>query len=531
MKTLKTARGGKAAATARKALPAAGPGLREARRVSARRADGVAEVVAPARHSVTEVLAAHAAALDLGALPARVRATAALLVLDTVGCALGALALEDGRRLAAAVAAFGDAGPVTLWGRPGTAGPAAAAFVHGNLANFLDADETFRNFSHFCAGVVPAVLAAAEERNATGAQVVVATVAGYEVAARLALAIPNLTARPRGEAVEIGWSDGGGHSWLALAAAVGAGRIYNLDGEGLARAMGLAAFLAPLPTFGRWWHSFPMRMTKYMLYGATAQAGVLAARMAEDGVTGDGAILDGDGALWRMVGGVKFEAAPLLSPPGDPWWIDQAAFKLYPCSRLLHGALDGVAQVLGAARRAGFGWRDVAELEIGVQSAVLTHHYQNRAPAEAASACFSLPYVAALLCLEVPPGPDWLAPETLGRADVREMMARIRCVEEPRATRLVAEQLAEPGRAGFELGLATVRLMAGGRRFEAEVGAIAGDQWVEKMRLLPERIEAKFRRFAAAVLPAAAVEDVIAACRELEGLARVRPALKTLGQR
>lgn len=351
MKTLKTARGGKAAATARKALPAAGPGLREARRVSARRADGVAEVVAPARHSVTEVLAAHAAALDLGALPARVRATAALLVLDTVGCVLGALALEDGRRLAAAVAAFGDAGPVTLWGQPGTAGPAAAAFVHGNLANFLDADETFRNFSHFCAGVVPAVLAAAEERNATGAQVVVATVAGYEVAARLALAIPSLTARPRGEAVEIGWSDGGGHSWLALAAAVGAGRIYNLDGEGLARAMGLAAFLAPLPTFGRWWHSFPMRMTKYMLYGATAQAGVLAARMAEDGVTGDGAILDGDGALWRMVGGVKFEAAPLLSPPGDPWWIDQAAFKLYPCSRLLHGALDGVAQVLGAARR------------------------------------------------------------------------------------------------------------------------------------------------------------------------------------
>jgi len=51
------------------------------------------------------------------------------------------------------------------------------------------------------------------------------------------------------------------------------------------------------------------------------------------------------------------------------------------------------------------------------------------------------------------------------------------------------------------------------------------------MRLLPERIEAKFRRFAAAVLPAVAVEDVIAACRELEGLARVRPALKTLGQR
>jgi len=146
----------------------------------------VAEVTAPAGHSVTEVLAAHAAALDLGALPARVRTTAGLLVLDTVGCTLGALTLEDGRRLAATVTAFGEAGPVTLWGQPGTAGPAAAAFVHGNLANFLDADETFRNFSHFCAGVVPAVLAAAEERDATGAQVVVATVAGYEVAARLA---------------------------------------------------------------------------------------------------------------------------------------------------------------------------------------------------------------------------------------------------------------------------------------------------------------------------------------------------------
>ena len=493
---------------------------------------GVAEVDAPvSRQSVTEVLAGHAAALDLAALPARVRTTAGLLVLDTVGCALGALSLEDGRRLAAAVVAFGEAGPVTLWDQPGTAGPAAAAFVHGNLANFLDADETFRNFSHFCAGVVPAVLAAAEERNATGAQVVVATVAGYEVAARLALAIPNLTARRGGETVEIGWSDGGGHSWLALAAAVGAGHIYNLDGAGMARAMGLAAFLAPLPTFGRWWNSFPMRMTKYMLYGATAQAGVLAARMAKDGVTGDGAILDGDGALWNMVGGERFEAAPLLSPPGDPWWIDQAAFKIYPYSRQLHAALDGVAKVLGEARSAGFDSCDVTELKVGVQTAVLRHHYQNRAPADAASACFSLPYTAALLCLEVPPGPEWFAPKTLARADVREMMARICCVEEPRATRLIAQQLAESGRAGFERGLATVCLMVGGQRFEAEVGAIAGDQWVEEVRLPPARIQAKFRRFAAPVLPSAAVEDVIAACRDLEGLARVRPALKTLGRR
>ena len=70
-----------------------------------------------------------------------------------------------------------------------------------------------------------------------------------------------------------------------------------------------------------------------------------------------------------------------------------------------------------------------------------------------------------------------------------------------------------------------MRLTAGGQSFKAEVRAIAGDQWIAEKRLLPEQIEAKFRRFAAAVLPEAAVESAIATCRELESLASIRPML------
>ena len=73
-------------------------------------------------------------------------------------------------------------------------GPAGAAFLNGALAHSLDFDDTHAAASlHPGAPVIPAALAAGEMVGASGADVLAAIVAGYEITCRVALALP---ARP-----------------------------------------------------------------------------------------------------------------------------------------------------------------------------------------------------------------------------------------------------------------------------------------------------------------------------------------------
>jgi len=485
---------------------------------------------AHAGESLTAALCREAVSLRLADVPPSIAGTAALLVLDTVGCAVGALGVDEGRRHLAAAWTLGIDGAVGLWGGKGARlPPAGAALLHGNLANLLDAEDTFRNYTHFCAAVVPAALAVAEARDATGAAVLEAVIAGYEVAARLALALPILEAVPQPAGPpQIRWSENGGHSWVALPAAIACGRLLGLDEGRMAQALGLAAYAMPTPTFGRWWSSFPMTMGKYMLYGSAAEAGLSAAAMAAAGVTGDPEILDGENGLWRMAGAAAFSPAPLAAPFGQPWWLEQAAFKFYPCTRQIHAVLDAAAAAMREARAAGLGPADVEALALFVQGAVMTRHYQNRDPCDAPTGTFSLPQAAALVLLDVAPGPAWHRAATRDRHDLRALIGRVRCEEWPEATARVAEQLVRPGLAGFERNLARAELTAGGRRFAATVEHPRGDQWVDAARLSAGEIEDKFRAYTQGLLPAAAAEAAIDACRSLAEQASIASLLRPL---
>jgi 2-methylcitrate dehydratase PrpD len=359
--------------------------------------------------------------------------------------------------------------------------------------------------------------------------VLVAVIAGYEAAARLALALPILEATPQPDGPpKIRWSENGGHSWVALPAAIACGRLLQLDERKLAQALGLAAYAMPPPTFGRWWSRFPMTMGKYMLYGAAAAAGLTAAAMADAGVTGDPEILEGENGLWRMVGAAAFAPEPLQTPYGNPWWLEQAAFKLYPCTRQIHAVLDATGQAMQQLRDAELGAPDIEEVALFVQGAVMTRHYQNADPQDAATGTFSLPQAAALVLLGVPPGPEWHRAETRARAEVQALKARVRCQELPEATARIAAQLVRPGLAGFERNLARAEITAGGRTFAATVEQPRGDQWVGAAKLSAAEIEDKFRAYTQGLLPQPTAETVIETCRALADQASIFALLRPL---
>ena len=145
----------------------------------------------------------------------------------------------------------------------------AAALVNGVAAHVLDYDDVGLD-GHPSAVLFPAILAEGEAGGASGAEMLTAYVAGYEVWAELAAREPTPLHRK-------GWHPTSVRG--AVAAAAACAKLRGLDGNGAATAMAVAASMAAgvVANFGT--------LTKSFQVGRAAQAGVIAARLAQAGLT------------------------------------------------------------------------------------------------------------------------------------------------------------------------------------------------------------------------------------------------------
>ena len=144
-----------------------------------------------------------------------------------------------------------------------------AALVNGVAAHVLDYDDVSLD-GHPSAVLVPAILAQGEASGSSGAEMLAAYVAGYEVWAEL------LTRQP------IPLHRKGWHPSAVLgpvAAAAACAKLRNLDAKGVATAMAIAASMSAgvVANFGS--------MTKSFQVGRAGQSGVIAARLAQAGFT------------------------------------------------------------------------------------------------------------------------------------------------------------------------------------------------------------------------------------------------------
>src|SRR3979490_932354 len=142
---------------------------------------------------ITASLSVFTAGIRLDALPPELVNRARFLVLDLVGNIVRARHdAESTASFLAATRAMGMAsGNSGVFGDAARYTPAGAAFLNGALAHSLDFDDPHAAGSlHPGAPVIPAALAAGEMAGASGADVLAAIIAGYEVTCRVALALP-----------------------------------------------------------------------------------------------------------------------------------------------------------------------------------------------------------------------------------------------------------------------------------------------------------------------------------------------------
>lgn len=419
-------------------------------------------------------LAERWSALSFDELPAEVVEVGRHCLLDWLGCTLAGVAEPLAALLRQEVT---GGGPATIVATARTADVRTAALVNGATGHALDFDDTHTLLSgHPSAPVLPAALAAAEELDASGDRLLTAFVAGVEIECRVgALLAPGH--------YRAGWHATGTIGTLGAAAAVA--HLLGLDAGRVTHALALAATQAAgvKASFGT--------MAKPLHAGKAASDGLLAARLAARGFTGNPGVLEAPQGLAAAAGGGAPDPARLDRLEGR-WAIRDTLFKHHAACYLTHASINA-ASLLGEK----VGAEDVERVEVHVAADSLqVCHIAD--PVTGLEGKFSLRATTAMAML----GDDTadLSAYSDARMHDEDLVAlrdRIEVVPEPRRPATQAR---------------VVVLTRAGDRLEAEddtgrPAADLGRQW--------DRLAAKFRSLAAPVLGEARAAELRDAVREL----------------
>ncbi len=338
---------------------------------------------------ITRMLAEYVAGLRLADVPPPVVDRAKSLTLDLVGIIIRASVEADSTPcLRATLATLGLDGPGPC-GVPGTDwryAPPVAALVNGMLGHSLDFDDTHADSSlHPSAPVVPAALAVGEAVGASGAEIIAAIIAGYEVCCRLGMALDPTAHYARGfhPTATAG----------TFGAAAAAAKLYGLDAAGIATAFGIsgsqAAGSLQFLANGAW--------NKRWQVGQAAMNGVMAAALARNGFVAASEPLEGKhGFLAGYSDGA--DPARAVAGLGTVYETVRVGVKPYPSCRYTHAALAGLAAIRAEQGLDGSGFLAVTvglhQNGIMLTGAPLAEKRRSRSVVDGQ---FSMPFTAAVM--------------------------------------------------------------------------------------------------------------------------------------
>src|ERR1700730_3828139 len=236
--------------------------------------------------TLTNTLCGHLADARFGDLTPAAVNEARRGVLDWIGCALAGSAHPTIAKLLAVLQEAGGRPQARILGRKLRLGLLDAPLANGQMGHILDFDDTHMGgvVLHASSPILAALLALAERKPVSGADVMLAYAVGFEAGVRTGRSAP-------------GHHKGGWHltgTLGTIAAGVAGGKLIGLDTQKLTYAMGIAATQAAGMQQNRG------TMCKSFHAGKAAQNGVLAALLAERGFDSTQEIIEGRRGFCRV---------------------------------------------------------------------------------------------------------------------------------------------------------------------------------------------------------------------------------------
>lgn len=356
-----------------------------------------------------EQLAAFVTRASYGALSTEAREALRVRVLDSLGCAIGAVEGEPCRLVRDHVRDFGRAGRATLIGGGRTA-PDHAAFYNGALVRYLDFNDAYVAKGESChpSDNLGAVLAAAEYAGGTGEMFLAALAVAYQVQCRLSDVAP---VRQRGF----------DHTTQgSYAVAAGVAKALGLDQARTANALAIAGTALNALRVTR---TGALSHWKGLAYPNTAFGATHAAFLASRGITGPAEVFEGNKGFMDAIAG-PFE---LDWSQEDLERVTRTGIKKFNAEYHSQSALEAVLEL---RREHDFAAYDVASIEVDIFD--VAYHIigggeegNKTLVRSKEEADHSLPYMIAVALLDGQVMPDQYRPERIRREDVQTLLRRV----------------------------------------------------------------------------------------------------------
>jgi 2-methylcitrate dehydratase PrpD len=447
-------------------------------------------------------LLAFAHGLALNDLPAGVVDNAKACLLDALGCGIFGSGQTWSRILADEMLADGTTGHGTVIGRQKQLSAPAAALCNGTAIHGFELDDLIaESITHPAACVIPAAIAAAEAVDASGARLLEAIVAGYEVMHRVGLALGTEPARKGFHTTSL---------VAPIACAVAAGKVMSLNLDQLLSAAGLACSAASgIKSFAA---GHGGGMVKRLHLGRSAEAGVRMAQLASRGFLGPPFGLDSRFGLLEVFGGAGAQADKMTRDLGQAWAIGDVWFKVYPICGWIQSVVQLVVELRGGRPVAA---EAVSAIEVGV-SRYAAQNNGEPAPVDTMGAQYSIPYCVAAALLGDPRDPAWFQPDAVNDPITRKLASKVTIVIDP------AVEAVYPAKFGARVKL-TLADGTVSERMVLECHGTPSDPCSNQEQLDKFRLLAGTRLSAAAVTELARLIDTVATLpvRALTGPLRI----------
>ncbi len=283
----------------------------------------------------SRVLADYATAARFEDFPASAIAATKRSIFDTVGVMLaGGGPAANSTRVVKMLAGWGGTPSSSVIGHPMRLPAPHAAFANAATAHQYDFDDAHdAGATHPSGNSFSAALALAEERGASGRDLLTATLLGNEVVCRMGIA-------GEGALYDIAFL------WPAITATWGAttaaGRIMGLDADTLQSAYGLT--LHQTGTTLECLHR-PGSDVRGLRDGFGARNGVTAACMAEAGLRGDPEALEGKYGFFAAFFNGRYNRERLLGQLGERYEVERITIKPWPSARETHATLQALLEM------------------------------------------------------------------------------------------------------------------------------------------------------------------------------------------
>ena len=370
--------------------------------------------------------------------------------------------------------------------------PAYAAFANGTASHGVELDDTHSGGSiHLGTTMYSVALALAEgQKDITADLFLTAVVAGFEAAARIAMA-----AQPQ-QQYALGFHPT--QTCGVFGAAITAAKLLRLNQIQTLHAVGIAGSMAAgsmeFLAEGAW--------TKRLHPGLAAQNGMHAAFLAAEGFLGPARILEGrDGFLHGYSRDAKAER--LTANLGQTYEILRTAVKPHSCCRYMQGPIDAVLEIV---RQENLAPEQISNIQVSVLNAgwglVAEPKEKKYNPQSIVDAQFCMPFGAAVAAVRGAAGLDQFTLQQIHSPEVRAMMRKVTLTKDDPAIEATYPR-EWPARVVIET--------ATGQQHERFVRFPKGDP---ENPLTWDEMAAKFHNLTVTVLPQSRRDEIVAQVRE-----------------